>query len=88
METYDWLFDDPPIVKVVQTEEPLDEPVWTTKKGQKIPLSKMTNSHICNCINMLKDRGHRTEYEDKWLYILRNEYLKRLNNPIQSNFNL
>lgn len=87
MDSYDWLFDDSS-TEVVQTEESSDEPVWTTAKGDKIALSKMTSSHICNCINMLKDRHHRSDYENKWLNILREEFLKRLNTPFERIFTL
>lgn len=86
MESYDWLFDDSS-TEVHQAEESSDEPVWVTGKGDKIPLSKMTNSHIGNCINMLKVRG-RSAYEEKWLTIFRNEYLRRLNTPIEGGFTL
>lgn len=87
MESFDWLFGDPS-PELVQTDRSPDEPVWTTAKGDKIPLSKMTNSHICNCINLLKDLPHRSERNNEWLNILRNEYLKRLNTPLDQEFSL
>ena len=31
--------------------------VWTTKDGDDIPVSKMSDSHIKNCIRMLRDGG-------------------------------
>lgn len=42
--------------------------VWITKQGEHIPVSKMTTSHITNCIRKIQRSGSR------W----RGEYLDRL----------
>lgn len=31
-----------------------NEIVWTTKKGEKIPINKMTDAHLINAIKMLE----------------------------------
>lgn len=76
---YDWLFSDT-FLDESTISEPIDEPIWTTSDGNKIPLSKMTNSHILNCINKL--RGTRS----KWLEIFRDEYKRRKESSIKTGF--
>lgn len=40
--------------------------VWTTKKGEHIPISKMETSHIVNCINLIRrSKGWRQEYLER-----------------------
>lgn len=85
MDSFDWLFEDSPVI-VSQTEESSDEPVWTTAQGDKIPLSKMTNSHIGHCINMLK--GRKDHHSTTWLMIFREEFLRRLHTPLNQGFTL
>lgn len=47
--------------------------VWTAKDGTKIPVSKMTTSHIKNCIRMLED----TMNADGWIDIFNKELSRR-----------
>lgn len=85
METYDWLFDDSS-TEVHQTEESSDEPVWTTAEGKHIPLSKMSSSHIHNCINMLK--GKRSVQAEKWIANFTKEINRRSSIPFEGEFTL
>lgn len=49
---------------------------WTTKEGEKILVSKMTDSHLQNTINHLKKKGS-TDASSIWIEILEIEQLKR-----------
>lgn len=85
-ENYDWLFgecsEDSPIVS--QSSE-IPEPIWTTKNGDKILLSKMETRHIRNCINLLESKG---KYKHKWYKIFQDELERRMNNPLITNYSL
>ena len=48
----------------------LNSGIWTQKDGTKISISKMTNSHMQNCINMLKrklDKNTENEFTELWI---------------------
>lgn len=81
-ENYDWLFgecsEDSPIVS--QSSE-IPEPIWITKNGDKIPLSKMETRHIINCINLLESKG-----KYKWYKIFQDELIRRRNSPLLTNY--
>lgn len=34
-----------------------NEPIWTDRKGKKIPVSKMATPHIKNTLRMLREKG-------------------------------
>lgn len=38
-------------------------PVWKTKAGQKIPINKMSDQHLCNALRMLKRMAHGVQAE-------------------------
>lgn len=44
--------------KTIGTPPQDNEPVWTTKSGKEIPVSKMATSHIQNTLRMLRDKGY------------------------------
>ena len=83
-ESYDWLFgecsEDSPIVS--QSSE-IPEPIWTTKNGDEIPLSKMETRHIINCINLLESKG---KHKHKWYKIFQDELIRRRNSPLLTNY--
>lgn len=98
-ENYDWLFgecsEDSPIVS--QSSE-IPEPIWITKNGDKIPLSKMETRHIRNCINLLESKGKykhkwgdsekRKRFLESWYKIFQDELERRMNNPLITNYSL
>lgn len=48
----------------------LNSGIWTQKDGTKISISKMTNSHMQNCINMLKRKianNTGNEFTELWI---------------------
>lgn len=49
--------------------------IWTTKDGKKINVNKMDESHILNCINMLK-RNH-SPFADLYISMFQKELKKR-----------
>lgn len=49
--------------------------IWTTKEGKKINISKMDESHILNCINMLK-RNH-SPFASLYIPMFQKELKKR-----------
>lgn len=53
----------------------IGEIVWRTAEGKCIPLSKISNNHLLNIINMLKRNNEQPEY----LEIFNKEFLKRFN---------
>lgn len=70
MDLYDWLFDessetleDSPKAGQSFEVSATDDPIWTTKDGNKIPLSRMETRHICNCIKLLESK-HNHKWED------------------------
>lgn len=48
-------------------------PVWTTKNGTKIPVSKMTDDHIKNCMSMVG-------MDDIWYEVFDAELKRRITN--------
>lgn len=40
------------------------EPIWTTRDGQKIPISQMTDTHLVNSIKLLERTAEAKWYED------------------------
>lgn len=69
MNSYDWLFEDSDTIGDALEEKSngasfsVEEPIWTTAKGDKIPLSKMETRHICNCIRLLESKNM---FKHKW----------------------
>ena len=49
--------------------------IWETKDGQKLSVRDMTDSHIANCLAMLK-RG-RSPYADPFIVMFENEKKRR-----------
>lgn len=49
--------------------------IWTTKDGRKININEMDESHILNCINMLK-RNH-SPFADLYIPVFQKELKKR-----------
>lgn len=49
---------------------------WTTKEGQKIKISEMTNEHILNCIIHLNRKNPNSPY----LQIFKSQLVLRLTN--------
>jgi hypothetical protein len=80
MESYDWLFEDNSCVEKVDDEvkEVGEEPIWTTKDGKKIPLSKMSTMHITNCLKLLNLNKNQ-----KWYKIFSEELEKRKTQPFR-----
>lgn len=54
-----------------------EKDIWTTKKYQKIKLSKMGTDHIKNCINYINNGHSVFGLGDKWLPKLEAELAKR-----------
>jgi len=44
--------------------------IWTTKKGCKIPLSQMSDSHITNCMKLVGE-------DDAWYAVFAKELKRR-----------
>ena len=62
-----------------------DYSIWITKSGQKIPIIKMTDSHLLNTINFINRNANPTN--EKWFDILSIEVQKRkLSTPNKSEF--
>jgi hypothetical protein len=51
-----------------------DELVWQTKDGELIPVSKMKDTHITNCVNLLK---RRIEDANFWIASFEDELKER-----------
>lgn len=87
MESYDWLFEE------TEEDEPKEdlsfsvspEPIWTTADGDKIPLSKMTSSHIINCIKLLTRKGL---VKNHWYQIFQDELKRRKASKLETSFSL
>lgn len=62
-----------------------DDPIWTTKDGNKIPLSKMETRHICNCIRLLESKHM---YKHKWYRIFQNELERRRTGQLETSYSL
>jgi hypothetical protein len=40
-----------------------DDPIWVTKKGEKLHLSEMSDYHLINCLNLMRrTRNWRTHF--------------------------
>ena len=62
-----------------------DYSIWTTKSGQKIPVIKMTDSHLINTINFINRNAN--ESTEKWFDTLVIEANKRkLSTPTKSHY--
>lgn len=87
MTDYDWLFgeDSETLEDSPSQSFEVSEPIWTTKDGDEIPLSKMTTSHICNCIRLLESRG---KFKHKWYQIFKSELERRRANKLETSFSL
>lgn len=93
MSLYDWLFEDSDTIaeKDVQEEKSesasfsVTEPLWTTAKGDKIPLSKMETRHICNCIKLLESKNM---FKHKWYQIFQDELARRRAGKLKTSFSL
>ena len=59
----------------VRAEIESSKNIWTTKDGRKINTNKMDESHILNCINMLK-RNH-SPFADLYISMFQKELKKR-----------
>lgn len=86
LDDYSWLFDEP----IGDSSFSIDvkdyyEPVWTTKGGDKIPLSKMETRHVCNCIRLLESKNM---YKHKWYRILKDELERRRSGKFEASFSL
>lgn len=84
---YDWLFGEGSETLEDSPSQSFEvfEPIWTTKDGNKIPLSKMATSHICNCIRLLESKN---EYKNLWYRIFKNELKRRKANKLETSFSL
>lgn len=91
MNSYDWLFEDSDTIKGAPEEKSesasfsVEEPIWTTTKGDKIPLSKMETRHILNCIKLLESKGM---FKNKWYRILNDELTRRRASKLKVSFSL
>lgn len=92
MDSYDWLFGESPETsedspKAGQSFEvsATDDPIWTTARGDKIPLSKMETRHICNCIRLLESKHM---YKHKWYRIFQNELERRKTGKLEVSYSL
>lgn len=92
MDSFDWLFGESPETsedspKAGQSFEvsATDDPIWTTKDGNKIPLSKMETRHICNCIRLLESKHM---YHHKWYRIFQNELERRRTGQLETSYSL
>ena len=52
-------------------------PVWTTKNGKKIPVSKMTDEHIEACMRIVGE-------DDQWYSVFKNELKRRNSNKVNN----
>lgn len=87
--SFDWLFGESPSTEAHESEsfevsDPL-EPIWTTVRGDKIPLSKMETRHICNCIKLLESKSM---YKHKWYQIFKDELTRRRASKLKVSFSL
>ena len=60
----------------------LEEKIWTTEEGQKIPLNEMSDEHIKNCISYFSRKRlvncERTETRlKKWKTVWKDELKRR-----------
>lgn len=104
MDLYDWLFDessetleDSPKAGQSFEVSATDDPIWTTKDGNKIPLSRMETRHICNCIKLLESKhNHKWEDSEKhkcfflesWYRIFQNELERRRTSQLETSYSL
>lgn len=44
----------------------MNEKIWITNTGKKIPVTEMTTRHIENCCVMLLEKGHTYSYCMSW----------------------
>lgn len=85
-ENYDWLFGEcSEDSLIVSQSSEIPEPIWTTKNGDKIPLSKMETRHIRNCVRLLETKG---KFNHKWYKIFQEELERRKTSKLETNFSL
>lgn len=82
---YDWLFGDSSQTSKDKQSFEVCEPLWSTKDGTKIPISKMTTTHICNCIKLLE---RKNMYKCKSYQDLKNELEQRKAGKLEVSFSL
>lgn len=78
------------ILQMISTEFPEEinhsvvvEHIWTCRNGEKIPVSKMTDNHLINTLNML----NKNRTCSWWFDILHKEELRRrLKLPLKGEF--
>lgn len=82
---YGWLFGENSEISEDSPSQSFEvsEPIWTTKDGEKIPLSKMETRHIRNCIRLLESRG---KFKHKWYRIFQDELERRKASPLETSF--
>lgn len=105
MDSFDWLFgessetlEDSPKAGQSFEVSSTDDPIWTTKNGNKIPLSKMETRHICNCIRLLEskhmyhhkwgDSEKRKRFLESWYRIFQNELERRRTGQLETSYSL
>lgn len=92
---FDWLFEESGTIREEKEEsssfslsvniKDYYEPVWTTKNGDKIALSKMETRHILNCIRLLESKHM---YHHKWYRIFQNELERRKTGKLEASYSL
>ncbi len=70
----DWVYND--LIKKYKSLK--DDMIWEMKDGTEICISKMENSHMQNCINMLK-RNYPNSTREAWIDIFSDALSKRRN---------
>jgi hypothetical protein len=50
---------------------------WETKNGKKIPVDKMEDSHVKNCLNLLVSQDDKSPLANAWIDIFKLEIKKR-----------
>ncbi len=61
--------------------------IWITKKGDKIPIEEMDDSHILNGIKLFERTGQR-ELQVEWLKEERDKRLGIVDEPINDRFEI
>lgn len=105
---FNWLFEESSTIREEKEESPsfsspvnikdYYEPVWTTKNGDKIALSKMETRHILNCIRLLEskhmyhhkcgDSEKHKHFLESWYRIFQNELERRKTGQLETSYSL